>query len=1283
MDIKTLLKQARAALKAKDFAAALKVSKSIVKQDKNSYMGLVFLGLALQEVGPTHQALKAFQKAIDLDAANPLAWQGLISYHEKLNSDSSQTELLKLYKAYLAIETNEAKLLEYAKRLLGLNGQGDALETCKVLLSTANKCSTEARVEIAKLVAHHLESGVETKLLDLYEACLELLLPSAAVSEGFYSSYITVLNKSRQMLRVLEHSQKMHELFPSSVVALSWICKVFNEMSIEENSEVDSITPKIGGFTAKLLNLEPANAMALFTQAVLLFRDRNVFEAREKLLLVTKQRQGLVYAWVLLTDVLIRLRLSSEALASLARSQKLVRSLTNPVLLHKVRIQHLEILSLSDNVDDWQKCLDIAAEDVDQNQCLEPLIRASVNLQEFSLAEKHISALESLKPEAAHAFKIRLYRKQGKYTAAQQLIEEFTCNSTDWWIEVGLLHWEMGQFSKCLDPFLKAAKCDPSNFACFVHLGQYYNRVGHLDKARRCYEKAFKLNPASPEAGSELSKVYRKLKNWESNLSLLLNLTEGLVDSANVWAWLQLGLTYLEQGNPVNALEYLRIVIRIDPENTNCWESLGDAYFAKGAFTSALKCYQKALDLSEFSLYSALQVAYIKKVLGDYVEAQADFEAILTRSNQYVPALKGLSETCLCQARECLKNQRLGAARDFVQDAVNKVTLAITQRSELTCLWKLLADCVMFVAQLPEKYSCLKLPHLPASGSPQKSAILEQTELFEWATKFYCKAVSSAEDNPFLWHDLGTCYLQYACNHNDPVKKNELLNNAISIAQHCTSLNPEYWQHWNLLGVAAVLREPPNYALAQHSFIKAVIAESNSAVAWTNLGILYLRMEDLELANKAFGEGQRSDPNYVNCWIGQAIIAEAMGHSDAMGLFRHSTQLQQHQEGSLGYGHWVCDSLINRKCNDKSWEYNINNMHAIPAAFDNVLWFTEKSPDSSCAWNMLGLLAERMGLLGSAKKAFKHALVLAERAHKDLARTNYGRLLYRTGEYEEAIEMFSHVEAATFSSGAGFALALFRNGQYEESYAAYEQALHWLTEEQTSQSELLVALASMAYKFQGADAAKTLLFQSIGLNPPSPWSLYATFALSLLQKDWKLSQLVLKELVALETSSFGLNHNQPEFIYHYATLLSQFYLLKNDRKEALAGLSRLVHKYPNIGSTWLSLSQMILRLEVDKGRLQAGANCANIALKLGQRNMDASKVQCLAALSFQRAGDWKRAALFAQKAIHLCPDQADGWATLIRPLQSLQAGELCQKLPGYFARVECNETIRSWVQKVV
>lgn len=53
----------------------------------------------------------------------------------------------------------------------------------------------------------------------------------------------------------------------------------------------------------------------------------------------------------------------------------------------------------------------------------------------------------------------------------------------------------------------------------------------------------------------------------------------------------------------------------------------------------------------------------------------------------------------------------------------------------------------------------------------------------------------------------------------------------------------------------------------------------------------------------------------------------------------------------------------------------------------------------------------------------------------------------------------------------------FADGEFQKSYDAYETALHWLTEEQRCQSDLLAALASMAYLFQGPEEAKNLLFQ--------------------------------------------------------------------------------------------------------------------------------------------------------------------------------------------------------------
>lgn len=52
------------------------------------------------------------------------------------------------------------------------------------------------------------------------------------------------------------------------------------------------------------------------------------------------------------------------------------------------------------------------------------------------------------------------------------------------------------------------------------------------------------------------------------------------------------------------------------------------------------------------------------------------------------------------------------------------------------CLWKLLADCVHFVAKLPEKFSFLKVSQsFISTGSSDQTVMLEQTELFDLAVK--------------------------------------------------------------------------------------------------------------------------------------------------------------------------------------------------------------------------------------------------------------------------------------------------------------------------------------------------------------------------------------------------------------------------------------------------------------------------------------------------------------------------------------------------------------------
>jgi superkiller protein 3 len=64
----------------------------------------------------------------------------------------------------------------------------------------------------------------------------------------------------------------------------------------------------------------------------------------------------------------------------------------------------------------------------------------------------------------------------------------------------------------------------------------------------------------------------------------------------------------------------------------------------------------------------------------------------------------------------------------------------------------------------------------------------------------------------------------------------------------------------------------------------------------------------LQLAYEAFKKAQSLSPDYVEAWIGQAFIAERVGSSEAMDLFRHCTELEYHvrreggREGRGGEG---------------------------------------------------------------------------------------------------------------------------------------------------------------------------------------------------------------------------------------------------------------------------------------------------------------------------------------------------------------------------------------------
>ncbi|KAF4526622.1 hypothetical protein B566_EDAN015391 [Ephemera danica] len=613
-------------------------------------------------------------------------------------------------------------------------------------------------------------------------------------------------------------------------------------------------------------------------------------------------------------------------------------------------------------------------------------------------------------------------------------------------------------------------------------------------------------------------------------------------------------------------------------------------------------------------------------------EAEEEFKLVLKGCPDYVPALKGLGETYLCQAKDYQTRQLNGRCRDKCEDALTILTRAAKLQLNLACVWKLMGDACILPCDLGEHSHlqvCSSL--LGAKAEEQRQTKVDCTQLLQLAARCYCRAISLDKEDSLVWHDLAVSYLTQARHSSAP---EELLRKALSAAQQACQLAAANTSHWNLLGVIAAHSGLKQYKLAQHAFIRAIQVSSGNVQAWSNLGTLYLCLGDVKLAHQAYTAAQRTEPSFVECWIGQALVAESMGYDDAMDLFRHCTQLSTHPESSLGYAHWVCSSFPKQK-ESYAWR------QALAAVSDELIWYTGRKSHNSCAYNLLGLVLERQGLLRGAAVAFEKAFEVALKSggvSADLPRTNLARVLSSLGRNAEAVEHLKVLSEPSFHSQCLLALAYFKDGKFQESFTAYDSAWHWLAEDDAQKSHILVAKAAMAYMFQGSEGAKSLLFQCASLKPVSVQGLFSTCAIGMLHKDLQLSKLVLKELQPYVDDT--------RYMADIALFQAYTHFLQRQWPESIRGLSKVVHRHPDQAALWLALAVLLLNMYPD-APAKSSAPCAGAALCLGRNTMDISKVQSLVTLSHLQASNARKSLIEAQRAVHLYPEQAEGWAVLV------------------------------------
>lgn len=202
---------------------------------------------------------------------------------------------------------------------------------------------------------------------------------------------------------------------------------------------------------------------------------------------------------------------------------------------------------------------------------------------------------------------------------------------------------------------------------------------------------------------------------------------------------------------------------------------------------------------------------------------------------------------------------------------------------------------------------------------------------------------------------------------------------AAEAAKHTIKESPSKWKYWNLLGVVCATEEINDLALAQHCFIKALELDKKLAIAWTNLGVLYLSQGPHvgKMANMAFTQAQQSEPSYANAWTGQAQIAESFDKFETIDLLAHSTSLGYNDESAIRYAYAICSLLqeIDTIDRNKRIQFYIEHLHVTSSALDAITWYcSAKDVDVSAeALSFLGYLHHMQKNWNCATKAFEMA----------------------------------------------------------------------------------------------------------------------------------------------------------------------------------------------------------------------------------------------------------------------------------------------------------------------
>lgn len=197
--------------------------------------------------------------------------------------------------------------------------------------------------------------------------------------------------------------------------------------------------------------------------------------------------------------------------------------------------------------------------------------------------------------------------------------------------------------------FLLSAKLDPGACHVYSYIGHYY----HLEKkdkerAIKCYLKALGSNSLDQEAGLALSQIYLTENQENSALKLWSDIVD--LSSNCQWCYALRGKYYLCKGDYDSAMKSFQRAVELLPDDVNSWHGLGLSYSNLQQNTAAYKAISKACQLAPNDIQINIALAGMERRMCMSINANKRYEKLSKLAPHNELVLHGAAACCLVMA---------------------------------------------------------------------------------------------------------------------------------------------------------------------------------------------------------------------------------------------------------------------------------------------------------------------------------------------------------------------------------------------------------------------------------------------------------------------------------------------------------------------------------------------------------------------------------------------------------------------------------------------------------